>query len=65
MYLVVIQSVVTALMGSRLRWHSMERSGTADPFLLDEPLQTGTSQSAPGDATPRRFDPRTTEGARP
>jgi cellulose synthase/poly-beta-1,6-N-acetylglucosamine synthase-like glycosyltransferase/peptidoglycan/xylan/chitin deacetylase (PgdA/CDA1 family) len=29
MYLVVIQSVVAALLGSRLKWHRMKRSGTA------------------------------------
>ena len=28
MYLVVIQSVVTALAGSRLRWQRMERYGS-------------------------------------
>jgi cellulose synthase/poly-beta-1,6-N-acetylglucosamine synthase-like glycosyltransferase len=34
MYLVVIQSLVTALLGARLRWHTMHRTGTfttADP----------------------------------
>jgi cellulose synthase/poly-beta-1,6-N-acetylglucosamine synthase-like glycosyltransferase/peptidoglycan/xylan/chitin deacetylase (PgdA/CDA1 family) len=30
MYLVVIQSVVTALVGSRLRWHRMQRTGAAE-----------------------------------
>ena len=29
MYLVVVQSVVTALLGSRLRWHRMVRTGAA------------------------------------
>jgi hypothetical protein len=29
MYLVVIQSVVALLLGSRLRWQRMKRSGTA------------------------------------
>lgn len=28
MYLVVIQSLVTALLGARLRWHTMHRTGT-------------------------------------
>jgi cellulose synthase/poly-beta-1,6-N-acetylglucosamine synthase-like glycosyltransferase/peptidoglycan/xylan/chitin deacetylase (PgdA/CDA1 family) len=28
MYLVVIQSLVTALLGARLRWHAMQRTGT-------------------------------------
>ncbi|MFJ5646096.1 bifunctional polysaccharide deacetylase/glycosyltransferase family 2 protein [Streptomyces sp. NPDC093223] len=46
MYLVVIQSVVTALMGSRLRWHSMERSGTADPFRAGEPTRTSAQVPA-------------------
>jgi hypothetical protein len=31
MYLVVIQSVVTALVGSRLRWQRMERRGMGAP----------------------------------
>lgn len=31
MYLVVIQSVVTALLGARLRWHAMRRIGTFAP----------------------------------
>jgi cellulose synthase/poly-beta-1,6-N-acetylglucosamine synthase-like glycosyltransferase/peptidoglycan/xylan/chitin deacetylase (PgdA/CDA1 family) len=29
MYLVVVQSVVTALLGSRLRWHNVTRTGSA------------------------------------
>jgi hypothetical protein len=29
MYLVVIQSLVALLLGSRLRWQRMQRSGTA------------------------------------
>jgi hypothetical protein len=29
MYLVVVQSLVTALLGSRLRWHRPVRSGSA------------------------------------
>ncbi|MER5180240.1 bifunctional polysaccharide deacetylase/glycosyltransferase family 2 protein [Streptomyces sp. NPDC002896] len=29
MYLVVVQSVVTALLGNRLRWHRMQRTGSA------------------------------------
>ncbi|GGU73304.1 bi-functional transferase/deacetylase [Streptomyces litmocidini] len=33
MYLVVVQSVVTALLGSRLRWHRMQRTGTATETL--------------------------------
>ncbi|MFG2193178.1 bifunctional polysaccharide deacetylase/glycosyltransferase family 2 protein [Streptomyces sp. NPDC048639] len=38
MYLVTIQSVVTALLGSRLKWHRMHRSGTADQYRLEEPV---------------------------
>lgn len=37
LYLVVIQSVVTALLGTRLKWHRMHRSGTANQYLLREP----------------------------
>ncbi|WP_409060396.1 bifunctional polysaccharide deacetylase/glycosyltransferase family 2 protein [Streptomyces sp. SYP-A7185] len=37
MYLVVIHSVITALLGTRLKWHSMKRTGTADPYLLQAP----------------------------
>ncbi|WP_225320826.1 bifunctional polysaccharide deacetylase/glycosyltransferase family 2 protein [Streptomyces luteolifulvus] len=37
MYLVVVQSVVTALLGSRLRWHRMQRTGTAMDTLLRQP----------------------------
>ncbi|MEO3766217.1 bifunctional polysaccharide deacetylase/glycosyltransferase family 2 protein [Streptomyces sp. B8F3] len=33
MYLVVIQSVVTALLGARLGWHRMQRTGTATDTL--------------------------------
>jgi cellulose synthase/poly-beta-1,6-N-acetylglucosamine synthase-like glycosyltransferase/peptidoglycan/xylan/chitin deacetylase (PgdA/CDA1 family) len=33
MYLVVVQSVVTALVGSRLRWHRMTRTGAAAALL--------------------------------
>jgi hypothetical protein len=33
MYLVVIQSVVSAVLGSRLRWHKLARSGSAGAAL--------------------------------
>jgi cellulose synthase/poly-beta-1,6-N-acetylglucosamine synthase-like glycosyltransferase/peptidoglycan/xylan/chitin deacetylase (PgdA/CDA1 family) len=33
MYLVVVQSVVTALLGSRLRWHRMVRTGDAAALM--------------------------------
>jgi len=34
MYLVVVQSVVTALIGSRLGWHRIPRSGAAEAVLV-------------------------------
>ncbi|WP_435242359.1 bifunctional polysaccharide deacetylase/glycosyltransferase family 2 protein [Streptomyces cucumeris] len=37
MYLVIIQSVVSALFGTRLRWHRMQRSGSAGDQLTSEP----------------------------
>ncbi|WP_328678221.1 bifunctional polysaccharide deacetylase/glycosyltransferase family 2 protein [Streptomyces sp. NBC_00322] len=37
MYLVVVQSVVTALLGSRLRWHRMQRTGSATDTLRRQP----------------------------
>ncbi|KIZ16157.1 bifunctional polysaccharide deacetylase/glycosyltransferase family 2 protein [Streptomyces natalensis] len=37
LYLVVIQSVVTALLGTRLKWHRMQRAGTANQHLRQEP----------------------------
>ncbi|MEO3745019.1 bifunctional polysaccharide deacetylase/glycosyltransferase family 2 protein [Plantactinospora sp. B5E13] len=37
MYLVVVQSVVTALLGGRLRWHRMVRTGEA-AALVDPPV---------------------------
>ncbi|MCK8434489.1 glycosyltransferase [Streptomyces sp. D2-8] len=37
MYLVVIQSVVALLLGTRLKWHRMERSGTAATQQLSRP----------------------------
>jgi hypothetical protein len=39
MYLVVIQSVVTAIAGATLRWHKLERRG-------DATIATATSPSA-------------------
>jgi hypothetical protein len=35
MYLVVIQSVVAVLLGNRLKWHRMKRSGTAAEQIGD------------------------------
>ncbi|MGW5442488.1 glycosyltransferase [Streptomyces asiaticus] len=37
MYLVVIQSVVALLLGTRLRWHRIQRSGTAAQALGEAP----------------------------
>ncbi|WP_225832408.1 bifunctional polysaccharide deacetylase/glycosyltransferase family 2 protein [Streptomyces sp. NK08204] len=45
MYLVVIQSVFTAVSGSRLRWQRMERYGS-----LRAPTDAGTGRQAPPDA---------------
>ncbi|MFJ8077113.1 bifunctional polysaccharide deacetylase/glycosyltransferase family 2 protein [Streptomyces sp. NPDC096176] len=39
LYLVVLHSVMTALLGTRLKWHRMHRTGTADPYRLDEPAR--------------------------
>lgn len=39
LYLVIIQSVVTAMLGNRLKWQRMSRSGTAGEYLLSEPVQ--------------------------
>jgi cellulose synthase/poly-beta-1,6-N-acetylglucosamine synthase-like glycosyltransferase len=38
MYLVVIQSVVALLLGTRLKWHRMQRSGTAATEQLRQPV---------------------------
>ncbi|WP_030953803.1 glycosyltransferase, partial [Streptomyces sp. NRRL S-481] len=38
MYLVVIQSVVALLLGTRLKWHRMQRSGTAATQQLRNPV---------------------------
>jgi cellulose synthase/poly-beta-1,6-N-acetylglucosamine synthase-like glycosyltransferase len=45
LYLVIIQSVVTAMLGNRLTWQRMRRAGTADQYLLGEPVQ---ARSLPG-----------------
>ena len=47
MYLVVVQSVVTALVGSRLRWQRMDRRGMGTP---------------PGIGTPPSVPPQRTAG---
>ncbi|MEU8673717.1 hypothetical protein [Streptomyces sp. NPDC048560] len=38
MYLVVVQSVVTALLGNRLGWQRMQRTGTAAETLERRPV---------------------------
>jgi hypothetical protein len=60
MYLVVIQSVFTAVSGSRLRWQRMERYGSlqapagAQPPRLDlTPQEPGFTQPAPYEAIPQ------------
>ncbi|MFF0741701.1 bifunctional polysaccharide deacetylase/glycosyltransferase family 2 protein [Streptomyces sp. NPDC004111] len=52
MYLVVIHSVTTAMLGSRLKWHSMKRTGTADPYLFE--ATPGGASPAPLDQPPGR-----------
>ena len=47
LYLVVIQSVVTALLGTRLQWHRVRRSGTANQYLLSEPASASYLSSLP------------------
>jgi cellulose synthase/poly-beta-1,6-N-acetylglucosamine synthase-like glycosyltransferase/peptidoglycan/xylan/chitin deacetylase (PgdA/CDA1 family) len=37
MYLVVVQAAVTALLGSRLRWHRMARTGAAAALVREAP----------------------------
>ncbi|AJT69595.1 hypothetical protein T261_7998 [Streptomyces lydicus] len=56
MYLVVIHSVTTALLGTRLKWHSMKRTGTADPYLLEAP-SAETSGDPLAEPPPRRSLP--------
>jgi hypothetical protein len=46
LYLVIIQSVVTALLGNRLSWQRMRRDGTAGEHLLTEPIQEKSLSSA-------------------
>ncbi|WP_079166343.1 bifunctional polysaccharide deacetylase/glycosyltransferase family 2 protein [Streptomyces oceani] len=47
MYLVVIQSIVTALLGTRLRWHRMHRSGTAAQEIGQPVPLAELSETAP------------------
>jgi hypothetical protein len=43
MYLVVLDAVVSALMGSRLGWHRVERTGDAE---VADPPRTQTPRPA-------------------
>ncbi|MGP3974152.1 bifunctional polysaccharide deacetylase/glycosyltransferase family 2 protein [Streptomyces sp. 8N114] len=47
LYLVVIHSVMTALLGSRLKWHRMHRTGTADPYQVEEAAERGLLHQGP------------------
>jgi cellulose synthase/poly-beta-1,6-N-acetylglucosamine synthase-like glycosyltransferase len=66
MYLVVIQSVFTAVSGSRLRWQRMERYGSLQAAVGTEaprkdltPPERGSTQPAPygGHPQPAPYDP--------
>ncbi|WNE97128.1 bifunctional polysaccharide deacetylase/glycosyltransferase family 2 protein [Streptomyces luomodiensis] len=46
MYLVIIQSVVSALFGTRLRWHRIQRSGSAGDQLTVDPAERRESLSS-------------------
>jgi cellulose synthase/poly-beta-1,6-N-acetylglucosamine synthase-like glycosyltransferase/peptidoglycan/xylan/chitin deacetylase (PgdA/CDA1 family) len=48
MYLVVIQSVTSALLGSRLRWHTSLRAGT---FAIPDRLPVEKASAEPADST--------------
>ncbi|MGW5282922.1 bifunctional polysaccharide deacetylase/glycosyltransferase family 2 protein [Streptomyces collinus] len=53
MYLVVIQSVFTAVSGSRLRWQRMERYGSLQPPAGAQPLPSDlTREEPPAASTP-------------
>ncbi|MGI5346839.1 bifunctional polysaccharide deacetylase/glycosyltransferase family 2 protein [Streptomyces sp. CA-250714] len=47
LYLVVIHSVMTALLGSRLKWHRMHRTGTADPYQVEAAAERGLLLQGP------------------
>ncbi len=60
MYVVVVHSVLAALTGTRLRWHKLDRSGTAADALVqrerahpDLPASTGTALQPAGVPAPR------------
>jgi cellulose synthase/poly-beta-1,6-N-acetylglucosamine synthase-like glycosyltransferase/peptidoglycan/xylan/chitin deacetylase (PgdA/CDA1 family) len=54
MYLVLIQSLLTALTGARLRWHKLRRSGTAGATA---PASVAIQAGAPANMPPRTPPP--------
>ncbi|MGX7676562.1 bifunctional polysaccharide deacetylase/glycosyltransferase family 2 protein [Plantactinospora sp. DSM 117369] len=60
MYLVVVQSAVTALLGSRLRWHRMVRTGEA--AALVDPGPVARSPGWPGNPNSYRSNRRVRAG---
>ncbi|GAA4998547.1 bifunctional polysaccharide deacetylase/glycosyltransferase family 2 protein [Streptomyces siamensis] len=56
MYLVVIQSVFTAMTGSRLRWQRMERYGSLQAPIGAEKTLNGHPPQEPGFAQPTPYD---------
>ncbi|WP_308195452.1 bifunctional polysaccharide deacetylase/glycosyltransferase family 2 protein [Dactylosporangium sp. AC04546] len=55
MYLVLIQSLGTALTGARLRWHKLHRAGSAGTGMTGAP--TAAPTAAPTGAVPVRSSP--------
>ena len=47
MYLVLIQSAITALAGGRLRWHKLRRLGGLDTLLARNAEETEPAEQAP------------------
>ncbi|MGW5250599.1 bi-functional transferase/deacetylase, partial [Streptomyces sp. NPDC004129] len=56
MYLVVIQSVFTAVTGSRLRWQRMERYGSLQTPAGTEPPRFEPTPQEPGFTQPTPYD---------
>ncbi|MGW5585011.1 bifunctional polysaccharide deacetylase/glycosyltransferase family 2 protein [Streptomyces sp. NPDC003857] len=65
MYLVVIQSVFTAISGTRLRWQRMERYGSLQAPTTTTTGTAGTAGTAPHEHTPPEpdFRPQAAYGA--
>jgi hypothetical protein len=61
MYLVVVQSVVMALIGGRLRWHRMHRTGAVST-LTTRPPAPRVPSTRPGSPPSRVPSARTTQG---